>query len=141
MPLRSVKQVHEDRCPNHCCQPVFFFVKRNPGNATGEFRFSGARAAGAKTEAAMHAVLARGVAIDQHFTQRKRQPDIELVMSRYRQLLGIGLDEGTALVVRGSVAEVVGKNRVTIYDATRPPRNEVLAPGSRYDLNKRRKVE
>lgn len=87
----------------------------------------------------------QGVAIDQHFTQRKRQPDLELVMSRFSQLLGIGLDEGTAIVVRGSVAEVVGKNRVTIYDATRPPRTgafdpEILTVGSRYDLMKRRMV-
>jgi len=87
----------------------------------------------------------QGVAIDQHFTQRKRQPDMESVMTRYPQLLGIGLDEGTAIIVHGSVAEIVGKNRVTFYDcasgsavATDPM---VLTPGSRYDLKKRRVVE
>ncbi len=134
---------------------------------------------GTKTEAAMHAVLARGgaiggtsagasiqadymvrgdplgntvmmaegyerglgfiqgVAIDQHFTQRKRQPDMELVMSRFPQLLGIGLDEGTAIVVRGSIAEVVGKSKVAVYDTSRPRttgviEHEVLTPGNRY---------
>lgn len=85
----------------------------------------------------------QGVAIDQHFTQRKRQPDLELVMTRYPQLLGIGLDEGTSIIVRGSVAEVVGKNRVTFYDRAQSSAAApmVLTAGSRYDLKKRRALE
>jgi cyanophycinase-like exopeptidase len=42
-----------------------------------------------------------GAAVDQHFTQRKRQPDMTGVMQRFPQILGIGLDEATAIVVRG----------------------------------------
>ena len=87
-----------------------------------------------------HPVLQQGIAAMIH-----SQPDMELVMTRYPQLLGIGLDEGTAIIVHGSVAEIVGKNRVTFYDcapgsaiATDPM---VLTPGSRYDLKKRRVVE
>jgi cyanophycinase len=49
-----------------------------------------------------------GVAIDQHFAQRGRQPDLLPVIKRHPKLLGIGIDEGTAVVVTGSKAEVIG---------------------------------
>ena len=49
-----------------------------------------------------------GVAIDQHFAQRGRQPDLLPVVRRHPKLLGIGIDEGTAVVVTGSKAEVIG---------------------------------
>ena len=49
-----------------------------------------------------------GAAVDQHFTQRKRQPDMELLKRTYPQLLGLGIDEGTAAVIRGSKLEVLG---------------------------------
>lgn len=53
-----------------------------------------------------------GSAIDQHFSQRSRQPDLLTVVHRHRKLLGIGIDEGTALVVRGDLAEVIGDHQV-----------------------------
>ena len=43
-----------------------------------------------------------GVAIDQHFAQRKRFADMTALMKAYPQLLGIGLDEATAIVVQGT---------------------------------------
>lgn len=49
-----------------------------------------------------------GAAIDQHFSQRGRFPDLLPVVERHPQLLGIGIDESTAVVVRGSTAEVLG---------------------------------
>ncbi len=83
-----------------------------------------------------------GVDIDQHFAQRGRFADMTGVMSVFPQLLGIGIDESTALVVRGSVMEVIGENRVAIYDRARPrtePKDyESLDPGARYDLKERR---
>jgi cyanophycinase len=51
-----------------------------------------------------------GVAIDQHFAQRGRQPDLLPVIKRHPKLLGIGIDEGTAVVVTGSKAEVIGQH-------------------------------
>lgn len=57
-----------------------------------------------------------GAAIDQHFTQRKRHGDMTALMRQYPQLLGIGIDEATALVVQGQRAEVLGKNGVHFYD-------------------------
>jgi cyanophycinase len=81
----------------------------------------------------------KGVAIDQHFFKRKRQRDMTALMAVYPQLLGIGIDEGTALVVRGTVMEVVGKSKVAVYDrrhqgVDRSPDYLELGPGDRYDL-------
>ena len=58
-----------------------------------------------------------GVAIDQHFTQRSRQRDLLTVIQRHPKLLGIGIDEGTAIVVTGSVAEVIGLHAVHFVSA------------------------
>jgi cyanophycinase len=84
-----------------------------------------------------------GVAIDQHFSQRNRFADMTALMKAYPQLLGIGIDEATALVVKGHVAEVVGKNKVQFYDRNKPvkeggPDYEVVGPGGRYDLKARK---
>jgi cyanophycinase len=87
-----------------------------------------------------------GAAVDQHFSQRGRQPDMTRVMQRYPQILGIGIDEATAIIVRGSVAEVMGKNNVQFYDyrdgppADKPDYTQVK-PGGKYDLVERRAVE
>jgi cyanophycinase len=83
-----------------------------------------------------------GVAIDQHFTQRRRHQDLTQLVSRYPQLLGIGLDEATAIVVQKSRAEVVGNGKVFFYDSQRPvvadePDYVALPKGSSYDLAKR----
>ena len=59
----------------------------------------------------------KGVAIDQHFTQRKRHADMTQLMKIYPQYLGIGIDEATAIVVKGSIADVIGKGKVHFYDA------------------------
>ncbi len=58
----------------------------------------------------------KGVAVDQHFFARKRLADMTQLMKAYPQLLGIGIDEGTAIIVRGTKMEVVGKSKVAVYD-------------------------
>ncbi len=58
----------------------------------------------------------RGVAIDQHFSQRNRFPDMALLKKTFPQLLGIGIDEGTCLVVKQSRAEVIGPGQVAFFD-------------------------
>lgn len=83
-----------------------------------------------------------GVAIDQHFSQRGRQKDMTQLVDRYPQLLGIGLDEATAIEVHKSLARVTGRGRVFFYDRTRPvvegePDYVSLPSGSSYDLAKR----
>lgn len=57
-----------------------------------------------------------GVAIDQHFSQRGRQPDLIPVIQRHSRMLGIGIDEATALIVQGRQAEVIGKHAVHFLD-------------------------
>jgi len=55
--------------------------------------------------------------------------------------LAIGIDNDTALIVRGSRAEVVGLGTVSMYDGAdrRAPKVIILRSGERYDLSGRRK--
>lgn len=55
-------------------------------------------------------------AIDQHLLVRNRQHDLVEIISAHPDLLGIGLDENTAVVVTGDEMEVIGKSFVAIYD-------------------------
>jgi cyanophycinase len=80
----------------------------------------------------------RNVAIDQHLLRRNRQFDLIGVVEKYPELLGIGIDEDTAIVVEGDRFDVIGRGYVAIYDPrhpTRPPSKfYFLAPGDRFDL-------
>lgn len=87
----------------------------------------------------------KGVAIDQHFTQRRRHADMTMLMKTFPQYLGIGIDEATALIVRGHTAQVVGGGRAFFYDTRRTiakgaPDYEAIAAGAEYDLKERRTV-
>ena len=87
-----------------------------------------------------------GVAIDQHFAQRKRFADMTGLIKAYPQVLGVGLDEATAIVVKGHEAEVMGKGEAHFYDAHMPavegkPDYEALKAGGRYDLKERKVLD
>ncbi len=58
----------------------------------------------------------KNVAIDQHIVTRHREGDLARVVAAYPGLLGIGIDEGTAIVVRGNAFDVVGPSIVAITD-------------------------
>ena len=78
-------------------------------------------------------------AIDQHINTRNRWDDLIQVIKKYPNLLGIGLSEGTAIVVTGDRFEVIGKWKVTIHDTTRvyQPWEKsyfVLSPGDVYSM-------
>jgi len=60
----------------------------------------------------------RKVAIDQHINTRLRWDDIIPVIKKYPNLLGIGLSEGTAIVVTGDRFQVIGKWKVAVHDNT-----------------------
>src|SRR6266516_2733264 len=60
-------------------------------------------------------------AIDQHVIARHREDDLIPVIAKHPELLGIGLDEGTAIVVEGNRFEVIGKSQVFIHDAKYKP--------------------
>lgn len=82
-----------------------------------------------------------GVAIDQHFTQRNRSTDMARLVKRYPQLLGVGIDESTAIVVQGHVVIGLGKNQVHFFDGSQTPPDGTTSISSRdqtgYDLDRR----
>ena len=80
----------------------------------------------------------RGVAVDQHLIARKRERDLLEVVQRFPKLLGLGLDESTAVVVRGDRFEVMGASKVAVYEHGKD--FYWLSPGDRFDLKARRKV-
>jgi len=87
----------------------------------------------------------RKSAIDQHINTRNRWDDLIPVIKKYPKLLGIGLSEGTAIVVHGDRFEVIGKWKVAIHDNTRlyQPWEKsffVLSAGDMYNM-KTRKIE
>jgi cyanophycinase len=90
--------------------------------------------------------------IDQHFL--KRQRDNRLISAVFDQpsLVGVGIDESTAVVVRGAAFDVIGRSSVIVIDARgakidRPARGglisgtdvklAVLHAGQRYSLESR----
>jgi cyanophycinase len=87
-----------------------------------------------------------GVAIDQHFTQRERLNDMAQLKKAYPELIGLGVDESTALIVRGSTMRVVGDHHVTVFDrptnaANEMPEFAVLKSGERYDLRQHKRMD
>jgi cyanophycinase len=63
-------------------------------------------------------LLGYGALIDTHFAQRKRLQRLFIAVAEYPKLLGLGIDEDTALVVRGHRAEVHGAGGVTFVDGS-----------------------
>ena len=92
------------------------------------------------------------VAIDQHLLARNRQFDMFEILENRPELLGIGLDEDTGIIVEGDEFTVFGKSYVAIYDGTRwsAERDTIyklpagsrdfymLSEGNRYDLLQRK---
>jgi cyanophycinase len=80
----------------------------------------------------------RNVGIDQHVLRRNRQFDMIEVIEAHPELLGIGLDEDTAIIVEGDQFEVLGASYALIYDnesmTGRDGKFYFLAPGDRYNL-------
>jgi cyanophycinase len=94
-----------------------------------------------------------GAIVDQHFVRRRRENRLHSLVLENPQLLGIGIDEGTAIWVKPDrTFEVIGAGPVLVYDATRAEvardadgrglrasgmTLDVLRHGSRYDLERR----
>ena len=95
------------------------------------------------------------IAIDQHVLARNRQFDIYGILREKPGLLGIGIDEGTAVVVRRDTMEVIGASYVLIYDGSfwsregsdlkiLPERDHLfytLRSGDRYNLHERKVIQ
>ncbi len=56
--------------------------------------------------------LLTNMVVDQHFTQRKREARLASVLKTQLKLLGIGIDESTAIVVQFQQAKVMGRGQV-----------------------------
>jgi len=94
----------------------------------------------------------KNVAIDQHVLARNRQFDMFDISNNRPELLGIGIDENTAIIVKGDVFEVIGDSYVIIYDKSfwsregsnlknLPNENNIfyfLRSGDKYNLRDRK---
>lgn len=88
----------------------------------------------------------RRSAIDQHINARNRWDDLIPVIKKFPDLLGIGLSEDTAIIVKGDTFEVMGSWKVAIHDNTRlyQPWEKpfyVLSAGDVYDMKARKVVK
>jgi cyanophycinase len=86
-------------------------------------------------------------AIDQHLLKRNRQFDLVDFIKKSPELIGIGLDEATSVVVQRDTLEVLGKSYAVIYDyqtivgtASSGP-FVFLSEGQKYDLRNRKVLE
>lgn len=94
----------------------------------------------------------KNVAIDQHVLARNRQFDMFEILKNRPELLGIGIDEDTAIVVKGNEFQVIGKSYVLVYDGSffsregkllkkLPEKSNLfyfLGKGEKYDLLNRK---
>jgi cyanophycinase len=91
--------------------------------------------------------------VDQHFATRKRHNRLISLIAENPRLLGIGIDECTAIIVNpDETFDVIGEKDVVIYDASRAKVNiapsksigisnmilHVLLPGTKFNLKKRK---
>ena len=56
--------------------------------------------------------------IDTHFTQRRRLYRLFVAIAEFPALMGLGIDEDTALIVKRELGTVVGKGGVTFVDGS-----------------------
>lgn len=103
--------------------------------------------------------LIRDVIIDQHFAERGRIGRLIGAVAHNPRVIGIGIDEDTALLVEGENARVIGRGAIYIVDGSsvthsniteaEPDRAltmfdvrlHVLSAGDAFNLVKRRPVE
>lgn len=95
------------------------------------------------------------IAIDQHVIARNRQFDMFDILDNHPELLGIGIDENTAIIVKQDIFEVIGNSYVIVYDKTfwsregsdlksLPEKNRMfyyLKSGDKYNLTDRMVIE
>ena len=93
----------------------------------------------------------KDVAIDQHVLARNRHFDLLSILKQRPHLLGIGVDEDTAIVVQGDEFKVIGSSYAIVYDGQfwsregsdlkTLPREQArfyfLRPGDQYNLKER----
>jgi cyanophycinase len=63
--------------------------------------------------------LIKTAIIDQHFVKRSRHNRLMTLAMEYPELKCIGIDESTAIIVKGKKARVVGLSQVLVYDGSK----------------------
>ena len=81
----------------------------------------------------------KNVAINPHLITAKREDELVNVLDAHPKLLGIGIDERAAILVRGRQFRVLGDSKVAIYDDRRHGGKWYywLEPGAVFDLRTR----
>ena len=84
----------------------------------------------------------KNAAIDIHVLRRNRQFDMLEVLDAHPQLLGISIDEDTAIVVDGDRFDVIGKSYALVYSNTpvagKNGRFYFMGAGDRFDMKTRK---
>lgn len=78
-----------------------------------------------------------GAVVDQHFLVRNRQARLMSVLEKNPSLFGLGIDEGTALIIEGRRISVVGSSHVVVCMPGSDEREEIvrlLKDGDEDDL-------
>lgn len=81
--------------------------------------------------------LFTGTIVDQHFLKRSRMNRLIQAVSAHPDLIGVGIDEGTALVVQGQSCQVLGDSYVVLVEVNDEgsPRMRVLSDGDQVELD------
>jgi cyanophycinase len=74
--------------------------------------------------------------VDQHFVKRGREPRLRAAVKANPELPGVGIDEATAVIVRGRTFEVIGASTVTVLDGRKggEPAATILRAGDTFSL-------
>jgi cyanophycinase len=83
--------------------------------------------------------LITGAAVDQHVTARHREGDLDAVVTKHPDVLGIGIDQSTAIEVTRDRFKVLGVGHVFIHDGTEQPNGGhyyLMQAGDGFDLGK-----
>lgn len=78
-----------------------------------------------------------GTIVDQHFLKRNRQERLMRMLDSHPELVGLGIDEGTALVVEGARMSVLGESQVVVCSpklSDQPPQVRPLEAGAEANL-------
>jgi cyanophycinase len=81
--------------------------------------------------------LCEGVIFDQHFLKRQRQNRMFAAILKHPELIGLGVDEGTGLIVEdGRLATVIGEKvmRVEAVSGRRSLGVDLYQDGESFDL-------
>ena len=83
--------------------------------------------------------LLRDVTVYPHVDARHSQKDILDAIGHFPELIGIGIDENTAVIFHDDQFEVIGDGTVSVFarDGAAPKKYATLSKGQKFDLKRR----